>query len=43
MLRGFCHVIVVVLGVGLMWGCGGERVMQSQMVRGRGASWMTAE
>ena len=32
MLRGFCHVIVVVLGVGLMWGCGGERVMQSQMV-----------
>ena len=34
MLRDFFHVIVVMLGVGLMWGCGGERVMQSQMVEG---------
>ena len=32
MLRGVCRVIAMGFAMGLMWGCGGERVMQSQMV-----------
>ncbi len=34
MLRGFCRVIALVFAMGMVWGCGGERVMQSQMVEG---------
>ena len=34
MLRGFCRVIVLVFAMGMVWGCGGERVTQSQMVEG---------
>ncbi len=37
MLRGFCRVIVLVFAMGLVWGCGGEQVMQSQMVEGEEA------
>ena len=34
MLRGFFRVIVLVFALGMVWGCGGERVMQSQTVEG---------
>ncbi len=34
MLRDFCRVIVLAFAMGLVWGCGGEQVMQSQMVEG---------
>ena len=32
MLRGFCCVLM--FAIGMVWGCGGEQVMQSQMVEG---------
>ena len=31
MLRDFCGVILMVFAIGMVWSCGGERVMQSQV------------
>ena len=32
MLNRFCRVMVIALAAGIMWGCGGERGMESSEV-----------